>query len=182
LSERQGLAAQADQQERGEQRRRHLLRVRRRSNRSSVVSHRDDRARSKVHGKLSLHKIRHRVRIKGYGSARRRRGHLWAQLSKASLEEALNQDRVSRSRLRPVGDRRVKRAAKEKEPRALMVSRLRHNSASNRSSVSRAVRVPQPIRNRVAGSRKAGKEDSRDKRHRQGSNNFGASNTSGSGI
>jgi hypothetical protein len=61
-SDRLGPAGQEDQQEQGEQHRRQLSRVRRRASRSSVVSQSDDRVRSKIHGKVSLHKIRRRGR------------------------------------------------------------------------------------------------------------------------
>ena len=145
------------------------MRAHRRASRSSVVSQLDGPVRSKVHGKVSLHKIRHRVRINRYSSARRRP---WERVNAGNLAEVHNQDRVSRSRLRPVEDRRMKRAANEKECRGLVVSRLRHNSNSVRNSSSKGARLVQWIRNRVAGSRKADNEDNRDKRHRQGSNNI----------
>lgn len=128
---------------------------------------------------MSLHKIRRKVMINGYGSARRRR---WAQLSRANLVEGRLPDYVSRSRLRPVQGKRMKRASNEKECRALVASSLRHNrnSARSRSSGSKGARLLQRIRNRVADSPKVGKEDNRDKRHRQGSNNFSVTNASGS--
>ena len=145
-----------------------------RRSRNVVASQRDDRVRSKVHGKLSRHKIRHRVTTNGYGSARRHRGHLWAQLSKANLGESYNQDPASRSRLRPVEDRRVRRAAKEKECRALTVSRLRHNSTSSRSNGSKVARLPQPIMVKVTGSRKVETKGNQKKRLHHGRNNFSA--------
>ena len=84
---------QANQAEQGEQHRRPLWTVRRRSGRSSIVSQRDGPARSNVHGKVSLHKIHRRVRINQYGLARR---HRWVPLSRANLAEVHNQDHVSR--------------------------------------------------------------------------------------
>ena len=177
-SDRQGPVEQADPQEYEEQHRRQLLSVRRRSDRSSVVSQRGRLVSSKVSGKLSHRKIRHRVRMNRYNSARRHPGRLWARLSKANREKAHNQDLVSRSRLRPVKDRQVKLAPnkkeKGKEDRLLVASRLRQNSdnAHSRSSGSKVARLVQPIRNRAAGSRKAGKGDNRDKHRRQGSNNI----------
>ena len=83
-------------------------------------------------------------------------------------------DFVNRSRRRLVAEPRVKRAAKEKECRALMVSRLRHNSTSSRSSGSEVARLPQPITARDKGSRKVGRKNNQKKRHRHGHNNFGA--------
>ena len=73
------------------------------------------------------------------------------------------------------GGKRMKRAPKEKECRALMVSRLRHNSTSSRrSSSNKVARLPQPITARDRGSRKVGRKDNQKKRHRHGRNNFGA--------
>src|SRR5262249_40948954 len=161
-SDRQGRVGKAGPQEEGERHRRQLLRGR--SGRSSVVSHRDRPVNSKVSGKLSHRKIRRRVRMNRYNSARRRQGRLWAQLSKANRGEAHNQGLVSKQRLTPVEHRRMKRAPskkeKGKEDRLLVAS---HNSSSahSRSSGSRVARLVQPIRNRVAGSRKAGNEDHR---------------------
>jgi hypothetical protein len=59
---------------------------------------------------------------------------------------------------------------------------LRNNSASSSSGNSSnssnsnkgAAHLPQPIRARVAGSRKVDRQDSRKKRRRRGRNNFGA--------
>jgi hypothetical protein len=72
----------------------------------------------------------------------------------------------------------MKRARNGKGCRAVVVSRPRHNSSSNsnsassRSSGNKVARLAQSIRGRAAGSRKAGKEDNRDKLHRRGSNNI----------
>ena len=49
--------------------------------------------------------------------------------------------------------------ANEKECRALMVSRLRHNSASSRSSGRKVARLPQPITARPTGSRKVERDN-----------------------
>jgi len=49
-----------------------------------------------------------------------------------------------------------------------MVSRRRHNSSRS----NEAARLPQPIMGRDRGSRKVGRKDNQNKRHRQGSNNF----------
>ena len=139
-----------------------------------VASQRDDQVRSKVSGKVSHRKIRHRVSLNRCGSGRPHPGHLWAQLSAANLAEGRLPDCISRSRLRPVEDRRVRRAAKEKECRALTVSRLRHNSTSNRSSGSKVARLPQPIMARVMGSRKVETRGNQKKRLHHGRNNFSA--------
>jgi hypothetical protein len=168
-SDRQGPVGQWDQQERGEQHRRQLWKVRRRSSRSSVVSRRDGPVRSKVHGKVNLHKIRHKVRINEYGSVRRR---LWEQANISSVVQVRHLDFGNQSRRLLVAEPRVRRAAKEKECRALKVSCPRHNSTSSRNSGSPAARLPQRIRARVVGSQKAGKEDNQDKHHRQGNNNI----------
>ena len=63
-------------------------------------------------------------------------------------------DFVNRSRRLLVAEPRVRRAANEKECRALMVSRLRHNSTSSRSSGRKVARLPQPITARPTDSRK----------------------------
>ena len=101
----------------------------------------------------------------------------------------------NRSRRQLVLEPRVRRAAKEKECRALMVSpvdrpevvqrlaqlsvrtdrrNLRHNSTSRRSSSSPVARLPRPITARHKDSQKAGSRDNQKKRHRHGHNNFGA--------
>jgi len=105
---------------------------------------------------------------------RRHPGRLWAPLNRANLAEVRLPDYVSRSRPRVVQGKRMKHELNEKECRALMVSRLRHNNASSNSSSGNSSRVVQSIRARVAGSRKVGKEGNQEKRHRPGSNNFGA--------
>ena len=68
----------------------------------------------------------------------------------------------------------MRRAAKEKECRALMVSRLRHNSASSRSSGRKVARLPQPIKARPTDSRKVEKKKQKNQHPRRGHNNFGA--------
>jgi hypothetical protein len=169
-SDRQGLTEQAVQQEQGNQHPSQLLRARPRSARSSVVSRPDVPVRSNVHGKVSLHKIRHRVPINRYGSGRRPQ---WEQPSVANLVELHNnQARVNSSRLRLAEDSRMKRVCNEKECRGLVVSRLRHNSnsAHSPSRDSKGARRLQRNSNRAANSRKADKEGNQKKRHRQGSN------------
>ena len=109
-----------------------------------------------------------------YGSARRR---LLAQLNMSNVAEVRHLDFVNRSRRLLVAEPQVRRAAKEKECRALMVSRLRHNSTrsrSRRSSSSKVARLPQPITARATGSRKVETRNNQKKRHRHGHNNFGA--------
>ena len=91
-------------------------------------------------------------------------------------------DFISRSRLRLVEDRRMKRAANEKQCRGLVVNRLRHNSNSSHSSGSKVPRLPQPITARDMASRKAETRGNQKERHRHGRNNFSVTNTSGSGM
>ena len=133
---------------------------------------------ARVQVRLVVRKIFHRkVTTKGFhvsGSARRR---LLAQVKVGSVVEVGRLDCVNQSRRLLVAEPRVRRAAKEKEFRALMVSRLRHNSASSRSrrsSRSRVARLPQPIAARHKDSRKVGTRDNQKKRHRHSHNNFGA--------
>jgi hypothetical protein len=140
-----------------------------------VASQCDDQVRSKVSGKVSHRKIRHRVSLNRCGSGRRPPGHLWAQLSAANLAEVRLPDCISRSRLRPVEGRWMKRAPNEKECRALVFSRLRHNSTSSRSSSSNEVaRLRELTAARDSGSRKVGSKDNQKKRLCHGRNNFGA--------
>ena len=137
-----------------------------------VASQRDDQVRSKVSGKVSHRKIRHRVSLNRCGSGRPHPGHLWAQLSAANLAEVRLPDCISRSRLRPVEDRRMKRAPNGKECRVLVVSRLRHNSTS--SSSNEVARLRELTAARDSRSRKVGSKDNQKKRLRHGHNNFGA--------
>jgi len=155
--------------------------VHHRSSNSSVARHCDDQVRSKVHSKVSFEKIRRRAPINEYGSARLHLGHLWAQRNRVDLEE-VQPDFISRSRLKVVEDRPMKRAANEKECRGLVVNRLRHNSNSSHSSGSKVPRLPQPITARDMASRKAETRGNQKERHRHGRNNFSVTNTSGSGM
>ena len=115
------------------------------------------------------------------GLARRRLGLRWERRNRADLGE-VQPDFISRSRLRLVEDRRMKRAANEKECRGLVVKRLRHNSNSSHSSGSKVPRLPQPITARDMASRKAETRGNQKERHRHGRNNFSVTNTSGSGM
>ena len=147
-----------------------LSRVRRHS--QNVIARRhDNEVGSKVRGKVI--RIRHRVTMNVYGSARRR---LWARLNISNVEPVRHLEFGNRSRRLLVAEPRVRRAAKEKKRRALMVSRLRRNSnsASSRSNGSRVARLPQPIAARHKDSRKAGGRGNQKKRHSHGHNNFGA--------
>ena len=129
-------------------------RVGRRSQ-NMVTRQQDNEARSKVQG--NVNRIRHRVTINVYGSARRR---LWPQVNTATRTVVSRPDFINRSRRHLVADLRMKHAAKEKECRALMVSRLRHNSTSSRSN-GKVARLPQPITARDTGSRKVEKESTK---------------------
>ena len=103
-------------------------------------------------------------------------------MNPGSVTEVPPRDYVNRSRPRPLHARRMKRASNEKECRALMASRLRSNSISSCKSGSKAARLSQPIAARVTVSRKAETGGNQEKRHRHGRNNFGATNTIGSGM
>jgi hypothetical protein len=89
----------------------------------------------------------------------------------SSVEEVGHPDFGNRSRRLLVAEPRVRRAANEKGRRAPMVSRLRRNSSSSRSS-GRVARLPQPIAARHKDSQKAGDRDNQKKRHSHG-HNFG---------
>jgi len=82
----------------------------------------------------------------------------------------------NRSRRLLVAEPRVRRAAKGRECRALMVNRFRHNSTSSRSSGRKVARprLLQPIAAAHKDSRKAETRSNQKKRHRHGRNNFGA--------
>ena len=139
-----------------------------------VASQRDDQVRSQIPRMVGQDRLRRRVTredLSVSGSARR---HLWAQLNISNVEPVRHLDFVNRSRRRPVAEPRVKRAAKEKECRALMVSRLRRNSASSRSSGRKVARLPQPITARATGSRKVENKKQKNQHPRRGHNNFGA--------
>ena len=125
--------------------------------------------RGKVRGKVN--RIRRRVTMNVYGSARRR---LWARLNISNEEPLRHLEFGNRSRRLLVAEPRVRRAAKEKKRRALMVSRLRHNSTTSSSSGSKVARLPQPITARATGNRKVETRNNQKKRHRHGRNNFGA--------
>ncbi len=166
-SARQSLVEQVAQPEQREQHRRQLSRVHRRNSKSVVASQRDDQGRSQVLGRVGHDRFRRRVTSENLsvsGSARRR---LLAQLNMSSVAEVSRPDFINRSRLRLVEDLRMKRAANEKERRALTLSRRRPSSSSNE-----AVRLPQLIMARDRGGRKVERRDNQEKRHRQVSNNF----------
>jgi hypothetical protein len=174
-SARQSLVEQVDQPEQLEEHRRQLLRVHRRSSKSMVASQRDDQLRSQIPRKVGQDRFRRRVMSENLsvsGSARR---HLLAQLNTDNMTEVHRPDFISRSRLRLVEDLRMKRAANEKECRALTLRRRPSTSTSTSSSSSNeAARLPQPITARDTGSRKVERRDNQKKRHRHVSNNFGA--------
>jgi hypothetical protein len=163
------------QPEQREQHRHQLSRVRRRINKSMVVRRRDDRVRKQILPVVGRNRFRRRGTNKDRsvsGSARR---HLLAQLSPGNLAEVQRREFISRSRLRLMQDVRMKRAPNEKECRALVFSRLRHNSTSSRSSSSNEVaRLRELTAARDSGSRKVGSKDNQKKRLRHGRNNFGA--------
>ncbi|HEU0039397.1 MAG TPA: hypothetical protein VFR76_08995 [Verrucomicrobiae bacterium] len=100
------------------------------------------------------------------GSPRRR---LLAQLIMGNMAEVHRPDFINRSRLRLVEDLRMKRAANEKECRALTLSRRRPSTSPSNNE---AARLRQPITVRDTGSRKVERRSNQKKRHRQVSNNF----------
>ena len=133
-----------------------------------VASQRDDQGRSQVPAKGEQGNLRRRGGTEDLsvsGSARLR---LPAQVDVSSAAEVRHPDFINRSPRHQLGDLRVKHAAKEKECRAPMVSRCRHNSSRS----NEAARLPQPITARDRGNRKVGRKDNQNKRHRQVSNNF----------
>jgi len=169
-SARRSLVEQVAQPEQREQHRRQLSKVHR-SSKSVVASQRDDQGRSQVPGRVEQDRFRRRVTSENLsvsGSAHRR---LLAQLNTDNMTEVHRPDFVSRSRLRLVEDLRMKRAANEKEGRALTLSR-RRPSISPSSSSNEAARLHQPITARDRGNRKVERRDNQKKRHLQVSNNF----------
>ena len=173
-SARQSLVEQVAQPDPREQHRRQLSKVHPRGSKSVVASQRDDQGRSQVPGRVGQDRFRRgvtRENLSVSGSARRR---LLAQLNMSSVAEVSRPDFINRSRLPLVEDLWMKRAANEKECRALMVSRPRHNSNSTSSSSNEAARLRQPITDRGRASRKVGRRNNQKKRHRHAHNNFGA--------
>ena len=177
-SARQSLVEQVGQVEQRERHRRQLSRVHRRSSKSVGASRRaDQQGRRQVQGRVGQDRFRRRVaneNLSVSGSARR---HLLAQLNTDNMTEVHRPDFISRSRLRLVEDLRMKRAANEKECRALTLSRRRpstsaSSNSSSSSSSNEASRLPQSITARDKDSRKVERRDNQKKRHRQVSNNF----------
>src|SRR6516165_3426919 len=84
--------------------------------------------------KVALRRFRRRIGTEHLlvsGSVRRPLERLWAQLNTANPAE-VQRDFISQSRLNPVQqDKRMKPAPKEKECRALMLSRQRRSASSN---------------------------------------------------
>ena len=169
-SDLQNRVKRVVQREQRELRRRQVSRVHRRGSKSRVASQRDDPVRSQVPGRVGQGKFRRRVKSENLsvsGSARRR---LPVQANLISAAEVRRPDFVNRSRPRLVADLQVKRAVKEKECRAPMVSRPRNNNSSrrsSRSSGSTVARLQEPITARDKGSRKVARREKQKKRHRQ---------------
>ena len=160
--------------EQREQHRDQLWRVHRRNIHNLVASHRDDQASSQIPRMVGQDRLRRRVTAEDLsvsGSARR---HLRAQPNISNVEPARQREFGNRSPRLPVGEPRMRRASKEKECRALMVSRLRHNSASSRSSGRKVARPPQPIKAKPTGSRKLENKKQKNQPPCRGHNNFGA--------
>jgi hypothetical protein len=133
-----------------------------------VASQRADQGRSQVPGRVGQDSLRRRVTSENLsvsGSARRR---LLAQLNTDNMTEVHRPEFISRSRLRLVEDLRMKRAANEKERRALTLSRRRPSTSS--SSSNEAARLLQSITARDTDSRKVERRDNQKKRHRQVNN------------
>ena len=166
--------------EQREQHRGQLSMVRRRNSHNMVASQPDDQVRSQIPRMAGQDRLRRRVTredLSVNGSARR---HLWAQLNISNVEPVRHLDFANGSPRLPVAEPRVRRAAKGKECRALMVSRLRHNStsspnsASSRSSGRKVARLPQPIKARPTGSRKVENKKQKNQHPCRGHNSFGA--------
>ena len=137
-----------------------------------VASQRADQGGSQVPGRVE--RFRRRVTSENLsvsGSARRR---LLAKVNTDNMTEVNRPEFISRSRLRLVEDRRMKRGANEKKCRALTLSRLRPSISASSSSSNEAGRLPQPITARDPVSRKVGRRNNQKKRHRHAHNNFGA--------
>ena len=133
-----------------------------------VASQRDDQGRSQVPARVEQGSFRRRGGTEDLSDNDSARLRLPAQVKVSNVAGVRHPDFINRSPRHQLGDLRVKHAAKEKECRAPMVSRRRHNSSRS----SEASRLPQPITARDRGSRKVGRKDNQNKRHRQGSNNF----------
>ena len=165
-SDLQSLVQRVVNMEQRKPRRNLPSKVRRRSQ-NVVARQHDSEARSKLQGKVN--RIRHRITINVYDSARRR---LWPQVNTGHAAVVSRPDFVKRLLRHRLADLRVKHAAKEKECRAPMVIRCHHNSSSSRST---AAPRPQPITAKDKGNRKVERTDNQKKRHRRGRNNFGQS-------
>jgi len=159
--------------EQQEQHRGQLSRVPRRNSKNMVASQRDDQLRSQIPRVVGQDRFRRRVTredLSVSGSARR---HLWAQLNVSNVELVRQPEFGNRSPRLLVAEPRMRRASKEKECRARVISSLLHNSPSSRSSASKVARLPQSITARHKDSQKAGSRDNQKKRHRHGHNDFG---------
>jgi hypothetical protein len=157
--------------EQREQHRGQLSRVHRRSNKNMVASQRDDQVGSQIPRMAGQDRLRPRVTMNVYGSARR---HLWAQLNISNVEPVRHLDFANRSPRLLVAEARVSRAAKGKECRALMVSRLRHNSTNSPRSGSPVARLPRPIKARPTGSLQVENKKQKNQHPCRGHNSFGA--------
>jgi hypothetical protein len=160
--------------EQREQHRGQLSRVRRRSNKNMVANQRDDQVVSQIPRMAGQDRVRRRVTredLSVNGSVRR---HLWAQLNISNVEPVRHLDFANRCPRLLVAEPRVRRAAKGKECRTLMVSRHRHNSASSRSSGRKVARLPQPIKARPTGSRQVENKKQKNQHPCRGHNSFGA--------
>jgi hypothetical protein len=154
--------------EKGDQHRGQLSRVHRRNSNNMVARQRDDPVRSLIRRRVEQGRLRHRVTMNVYGSARR---HLWGQLSRGSLAAVRRRpDFVSRSRPRLVQQTRMKHAPDAKGYRPLRLSHLRRDSRHSRGS--KVARLSHPSTSKGTLNRKADRGDNQRKRHRQGHNNL----------
>jgi hypothetical protein len=154
--------------EQRDQHRGQLSKAQRRSSNNAIISQCDDQLSSQIPRTVAQGRLRRRVRINAYDSARRR---LWAQLNISSVETVRHLDCGNRSRQLLVAQPRVNRETNEKECRALMVSLLHRSSTSRHSSGSKVARLPQRISVKPTGSRKLERGNQK-KRHRHIRNNF----------
>jgi hypothetical protein len=133
-------------------------------NQNVVARQGDAQAKSQMQGKVRQDRFRHRIASEDMsvsGSAHRR---LWARVKAANAAEVRRRDFVNWELRQVVEDLPMKRAADNRECRALKVSR-RNNEVA---------RLVQRNAARHRGSRKAARENRKKERHRRGHNSSDA--------
>ena len=139
-----------------------------------VGRQRDGQPRSQIPRRAVQDRPRRRATAEDLSVSDSARLHLWAQLNVSNVELVRQPEFGNRSPRLLVAEPRMRRASKEKECRARVISSLLHDNPSSRSSASKVARLPQSITARHKDSQKAGSRDNQKKRHRHGHNNFGA--------